>query len=93
MQFNHNTSMIPITSLYNMFIVTTLGIPGNWEEICGLKPGQARCSLQNAFARCLAFTPCWAEPCTHSPYGGLANSKDMHTQGETFTPPVDPLNC
>lgn len=47
-----NTNVIPITVLYNMLTVTTLGVLRCQEGICGLKPAQACCSPQNSFANC-----------------------------------------
>lgn len=54
-QFNHSTSVIPITGLYNMFISTTLGNPSHQEGIQRLKPTQGHCSLRNSFASCLVI--------------------------------------
>ena len=55
--FNHNTNLIPITGLYKVLAIMTLGIPSDQKGIHVLKPAQAHCSLQNTFAGCLVFVP------------------------------------
>lgn len=51
--FNHNTTMNPVTGLYNMLTATPLGLPSHHEGNHGLKTDQASWPLQNYFASCL----------------------------------------
>lgn len=70
--------MVPIISLYNMLTVMMLGIPSLREGIHGLKPAQARYSLQNTVASFYAL--CWAEPHIHSPHAILPISgRNLYT--------------
>lgn len=61
--------MIPITNVHNTLTATALGVPGHQEQICGLTPAQACCSLWNSSASSLDFylRLGWAHP-------GLASS-------------------
>ena len=84
-QFNHNTAVIPVTCLYNLLTVRTLGVPSHWEGKRGLKPAQAHCCLQNSFVCCLVFVLCVRLSHVFIPScpscAGLANSgKHSHHQ-------------
>lgn len=46
--------MIPVNDFY-MFTVMTLGVHSHQEEIRGLKPTQAHCSLQSPFCGSVGF--------------------------------------
>lgn len=50
----HGANMIPVNGLF-MFTAMTLGVHSYPEEIHGLKPPQAHCSLQSSFHE-LVFT-------------------------------------
>jgi len=61
-----------------MLTVTTLGIPGGWEEVWA-KASSSLSLIKHLFVHCSALVLCWVQPGMHSPVLVWLTQEDIHT--------------